>query len=89
MVDRSARDTEPDWIHFSIACAEDAANGHSPACVAAKGAEKDHFDYSLCFHLCNCEEGQQGVRARRRKPLPLAVDEGPYFDAARGLLGGT
>ena len=29
------------------------------------------------------------VGSRRIKPLPLAVGEGPYFESARGLLGGT
>jgi hypothetical protein len=28
-------------------------------------------------------------RVKEDKPLPLAVGEGPYFESARGLLGGT
>jgi hypothetical protein len=27
-------------------------------------------------------------RVKEDKPLPLFVGEGPYFDSARGLLGG-
>jgi len=87
-VEWSAPDTEPDSIHCSSVCAEDPAHGHSPACVPAIGADKDHFEYSLCFHLCNGEKAGRG-RVKEDKTLPLAVGEGPYFESARGLLGGT
>jgi hypothetical protein len=40
-VERSAVDTEPDWIHCSTICAEDAANG-DPAYVPAIGADEDY-----------------------------------------------
>jgi len=60
-VERSALDTERDWIHCSTVCAEDPANGHSPGYTPAIGAEEEHFEYLFCFHLCNGEERQQGV----------------------------
>jgi hypothetical protein len=28
-------------------------------------------------------------KVKEDKPLPLSVGEGPYFESARGLLGGT
>jgi len=28
-------------------------------------------------------------RVKEDKPLPLSVGKGPYFESARGLLGGT
>ena len=80
-VERSALETERDWRHCSTVGATEPANGHSPACVAANGADEDHFGYSLCFHPCNGEERQQGVGARRMKPPSLAVGDGPYFRA--------
>jgi len=84
----SAPDTEPDWIHCSSFCAGDPASGHSPACVPAIGADEDHFEYSLCFHLRNGEKAGRG-RVKEDKTLPLALGEGPHFESARGLLGGT
>ena len=41
-VERSAVDTEPDWIHCSTICAEDAANGDPSAYVPAIGADEDY-----------------------------------------------
>jgi hypothetical protein len=33
-------------------------------------------------------EARRG-RVKEDKPLPLSVGEGPYFESARGLLGGA
>jgi hypothetical protein len=33
--------------------------------------------------------GARRGRVKEDKSLPRSVDEGPYFESARGLLGGT
>jgi hypothetical protein len=41
-VERSAPDTEPERVHCSSVCAEQCANGDSPACVPAIGTDEDY-----------------------------------------------
>ena len=66
-------DTEPDWIHRPFICAEESANGHSPGCVPANGADKDHSKYSLCFHVCNGEKQGKRLRSKRIRLYPSVL----------------
>jgi hypothetical protein len=92
-VERSAVDAESDRVHCSFVCAEDAANGDPSGCVPAKSADEDypwvfsrlHFLWAVVVPPRKAGRG----RVKEDKPLPLAVGEGPYFESARGLLGGT
>jgi hypothetical protein len=92
-VERSAIDTSPDRVHCSFVCAEDAADGEPSGCVPAKSADEDYHWFFLGCIFCGLLLVPQRKAGRGRvkedKPLPLAVGEGPYFESARGLLGGT
>ena len=83
-VERSAVDTESDRVHCSAVSAGDPANRHFPE------------DYLWVFSVLHFFVGLFRLsrkagrgRVKEEKPLPLAVGEGPYFESARGLLGGT
>ena len=90
-VELSAVDTESDRVHCSSVSAGDPTNGHFPGHVPAIRADEDypwtfsslHFLWALFRPLKKAGRG----RVKEDKPLPLG--EGPYFESARGLLGGT
>ena len=92
-VERSAVDTEPDRVHCSCGCAEDAANGDPFGCVPAIRADEDYlwvFSRLHFFRLLFVLPRKAGRgRVKEDKPLPLSIGEGPYFESARGLLGRT
>jgi len=50
-VERSAVDTEPDRVHCSFGCAEDAANWDPSGCVPAKSADEDYVWVFSSLHF--------------------------------------
>jgi hypothetical protein len=50
-VERSAPDTDPERVHCSSVCAEHRANGDSPACVPAIGADEDYPGVFSSLHF--------------------------------------
>ena len=88
-----AVDAEPDRVHCSAVSAGDSANGHFPGGVPAIGAEEDYprvfsfLHFFVLFFVLPRKAGRG--RGKEEKPLPLSLGEVPYFESARGLLGGT
>ena len=92
-VEWSAVDAESDRVHCSAVSAGDPASGHFPGGVPAIGADEDYLWVFSSLHFCGLffalsRKAGRG-RVKEDKPLPLSVGEGPYFESARGLLGGT
>jgi hypothetical protein len=92
-VERSAVDTESDRVHCSAVSAGDPANRHFPGHVPTIRADEDHpWIFSSLHFLWTlfvlARKAGRG-KVKEDKPLPLSVGVGPYFESARGLLGGT
>ena len=74
-VERSAVDTEPDRVHCSFGCAEDAANGDPFVCVPAIRADEDYLWVLPSLHflwasLSFSQERREGVGSRRINLYP-------------------
>ena len=74
-VERSAVDTEPDRVHCSFGCAEDAANGDPFGCVPAIRADEDYlWVFSESAFLVGLafvpQERREGVGSRRINLYP-------------------